>query len=66
MVQTKEINISLSCKRPPTFKLKLGNGKPNVKKRISPIVTRIILSVTSLIHLVTWSTFILKLDRLFQ
>ena len=47
---------SLSYKRPPTFKLELGNGKPNIKNRISP---------TSLIHLVTRSNFILKLDSLF-
>ena len=33
---------SLCCKRPPTFKLKLGNSKHNIKKRISPIVTRLI------------------------
>ena len=33
---------SLSGKRPPTFTLRLGNGKANVKKKISPIVTRLI------------------------
>ena len=33
---------SLSGKKPPTFKLKLVNGKPNIKKRFSLIVTRLI------------------------
>ena len=33
---------SLSCTKPPTFKLKLVNGKPNIKKIISLIVTRLI------------------------
>ena len=36
------IIMGLSCKRPHTFKLKLGNDKPNIKKKISPIVTKLI------------------------
>ena len=32
---------SLFCKRQSIFKLKLGNGKFNVKKRITPIVIRL-------------------------
>ena len=43
------------------FKLKLGNDKPNIKKRISLIVTSFISfseSVTSLIQLIIRSTFI--------
>ena len=38
----KLLRKSLSCKRPYTFKLKLDNDKSNIKKRISPIVTRLI------------------------
>ena len=54
-----------SYKRPHTFKLKLGNNKLNNKKKINLIVIRLIFSMTSLIHLVTRTTFILKLDRPF-
>ena len=28
--------MSLFCKRPPTFKFKLSNDKPNIKKKINP------------------------------
>ena len=34
--------MTLSCKKPPAFKLKLSKGKPNIKNRISPIVTMLI------------------------
>ena len=43
-IQSEQINIYMStwelqmfeksCKKPPTFKLKLGNDKPNIKKRL--------------------------------
>ena len=42
LVSLTDKHKSLSCKKPPTFKLKLSNGKPNIKKKISPIVTRLI------------------------
>ena len=35
------ITICLSGKKQFTFKSKLSNGEPNIKKRISPIVSKL-------------------------
>ena len=41
-MESNDKGNNLSCKRPPTFKFKLGNGKSYIKMRISPIVIKLI------------------------